>query len=329
MRKVFKEDRLRVTMDNRVKILEEIWKRQKEFNDNFHDPDKTSLKEKQDHTKEISLHLISEVYEVLREMNWKLHRRESIDEVRTDKIEEELIDVFKYWLTLAQIWGMTPESFVQQFYRKSEVVEQKYKQEFSLKLLEDENVIGVDIDGVLCNYPEDFVKFMERETGKDLSSFTLKEYNLYSALGEILGEKTIRELKHKFRISGEKSNLSVVKGAREGLSFLKSKGYTIVLLTARPYKEYPRMFADTMEWLKKNELPYDAILWDEDKLSKITREFPKINFMIEDHLGNSEKIARKGYKVFLIDKTYNQGETDKNIKRVSGWREIVEDIENA
>lgn len=308
-----------------MKELKKIWKKQLKFNSNFFDFRSASSEERQQHTKEIILHLISEADEVLRECNWKMHRKKSLV-VREDKMREEIIDVFKYCLTLAQIWNIKPEQFVEEFYRKSDVVEQKYKQEFKLSLMDDNMVVGIDIDGVLAEYPEGFIKFIEKKTKIDLSKIKITSYNLYNIIGDVVGVEKMKKLKHEFRMSGEKRNLDCIKGARQSMVQLKKKGYRLILLSARPYKEYPRIFADTIEWLNKNKIPFDAILWDENKEQRILREFPKLNFFVEDCLSNAEKISSLNKKVYLIDKTYNQGEINKNIIRVKGWKEIMEDL---
>jgi len=304
-----------------MKDLKKIWKRQLKFNKNFFDFDKSNIEEKQQMTKEIILHLISEADEVLNETNWKMHRKKALA-VREDRLREEIIDVFKYWLTLAQIWKISPEDFLEEFERKSNVVEQKYKQEFDLSIIDDKNVVGIDIDGVLAEYPKGFLNFIKDETGINLNNEEIKTYNLYDAVGEIVGADKMKKLKHKFRAEGHKRNLPVIPGAQEGLKRLRDQGKTIILLSARPYKEYPRIFGDTIDWLNKNNFDFDAIIWDEEKEEKIIKEFPNMKFMVEDNGNNALKIAQAGYKVYLINKTYNQGAVHKNIIRVDGWDEI-------
>ena len=271
--------------------LKKIWKKQRDFNKNFVDFDNLTLEEKQKWTKEYALHLFSEFDEVLREINWKMHRSKSIN-VERQNLVEELVDVFKYWCSIIQVWDISPEEFINEFDRKSLVVEQRYKQEMQLNLLEDKNIIGIDIDGVIADYPNSFIRFIEKNTGKDLSGFVMKRYALYDDLGAYIGDKELlKELKHKYRVSGEKRYINVIPGAQETIKTLKEKGFTIVLLTARPYKKYPRIFADTIEWLNKNNIIYDAIIWDENKEERILKEFPGMKFMLEDCFENAVKIS--------------------------------------
>lgn len=307
--------------------LRKIWNVQKSFNRNFVNFDNLTDEERQRQTKEYILHLFSETDEILREINWKMHRKKDIA-VNKQNLTEELIDVFKYWCSILQLWDITPEEFVKEFHRKSSVVEQRYKQEIKLNLISDENVIGIDIDGVLADYPRSFINFISNELSIDFKDFSPKTHDLCNELGMFIKDKQkIVELKHKYRSSGYKRNIPVIKDAVFALKELKELGYTIVLLTARPYKEYPRMFADTMEWLDNNGFVYDAIIWDENKENKIIKQFPKMKFMIEDNLYNALKISEYGYKVILFNKTYNKNDDHvDNVFRVNNWIEAMEMI---
>ena len=296
--------------EEKVYSLEKIWQVQETFNNNFVRPENLSLDEKQKYTKEYVLHIVSELDEVLREINWKLHRKNKEEVIRQNLIEE-IVDVFKYWCSLAQMWDITPEEFSEEFRRKSLVVEQRYKQERQLKLLEDKNVIGVDIDGVLADYPNCFYTFIRETLGKEYTECTTEEY-----------VKT----KHEYRSSGYKKNLPLIEGAIEGMKKLKQAGYTIVLLTARPYHKYPRMFADTIDWLTNNNIPYDALLWNENKEEAILKEFPNMRFFIEDNLENATKISSKGKTVYLLNSKTKIEKLIPHIIAIHNWEELISEI---
>lgn len=305
-----------------LKELEEIWKDQKQFNSNFVDYEGLDGEERVDKTKEYSLMMVDEIMEMLRETNWKTHRKDKVYTIESN-IKEELIDTFKYWLSIMVLWGFTPEDFIEEYQRKSSVVEQRYKQEKQLDF-KSNKVVGVDIDGVLADYPDCFINYVNDKVGTDFKVEDLNQYNLYEAITDIPTE-VMKGLKHDFRKSGELKKVGVLSGAKKFLKTLKDKGYKIVLLSARPYKEYRRIFADTKEWLDKNDLIYDAILWDEDKLNRLIREFGEdnVSFFVEDNLKNANSIS-KSTKVYLLDKSYNQGKTDKNISRVVNLKEVLE-----
>ena len=77
--------------------------------------------------------------------------------------------------------------------------------------------------------------------------------------------------------------------------------YNVVLLTARPYKKYFRIYSDTLKWLKDNNICYDAIVFDEEKEKYIINNFdPKqVAFCIDDDINNANKLSDSGFKVYL------------------------------
>ena len=302
--------------------LKQLWKEQLEFNNNFFNNKKMTIKEKQAKMKDMVLYLQSEIIEALNEINFKEHRK-SDKVVRIDKLKEELIDIQKYLIGLFQLWGVTDEEFFDEFKRKSLVVNQRYKQEMQLSLIKDENVIGVDLDDILCCWVEGFLAFISRKTKKDLSNLTFT--NLNDSLIEIIGIEKLKQLKHEFRLSDEKKKLDKCYFASEFTNKLKAKGFQIIILSSRPVSDYPKLYADTLQWLKKNKICYDAVFFSENKEEHIIKEFPKLRFFVEDNVINANKIARKNYKVFLINKHYNVNElTHKNVIRVDDLKEILE-----
>ena len=300
-------------------MLNKIWENQKNFNKNFVDYDNLTDELRQEHTKEYVLMLIDETIELLNEINYKQHRMPK-DTLTISNIREEWIDTFKYWLSIGLIWGWTPKTFVDAYFDKSLVVEQRHKQELELDLKKDERIIGVDIDGVLADYPVSFQNFIKSETGiwVDVNS-----YDLYEAYEQVISRTDMIQLKHKYRESGQKRYIPICEGAVQFLNNMKKQEYTIVLLTSRPYEQYERIFGDTIHWLHKNKLQYDAILWDEEKNYKAISQFPNMKFMVEDNLKFANNVAKLGYKVYLIDKLYNQGDKHPNVIPVKKLEEII------
>ena len=100
--------------------------------------------------------------------------------------------------------------------------------------------------------------------------------------------------------------------------------YYIVLLSSRPYSKYSRIYADTIEWLSKNNIYYDNILFDEKKDRKILNNFNifKIEFMIEDNLYFANKVSQLDIKVYLLNNIYNIGDCLKNVFRINSINEI-------
>jgi len=147
-------------------------------------------------------------------------------------------------MTLFQLHGFTPEEIETAYYRKSAVVEQRHLQEMVRNLQEESRIAAVDIDGVLADYPRSFVEYVNHELGTQYTVDSVVSYDVYTSLG--LSVEIGMYLKDRYRETGQKRFIPVLPGAREFLQRLRAEGYTIVLITARPYEQYSRIYADTL-----------------------------------------------------------------------------------
>jgi len=108
--------------------LQRIWEKQKSFQKNFFDPENISEEERIKLTKEYILSVHRELGEILNVIPWKLHRANT-KEYNKEHVQEEIIDTFKFLLNICILQGLTPESFEELFYKKSEIVEKRYADE--------------------------------------------------------------------------------------------------------------------------------------------------------------------------------------------------------
>ena len=176
----------------------------------------------------------------------------------------------------------------------------------------------IDIDGVLNYYPQTYVDYVNSELNAN-----------FNDLNEIKAELSYtmyRNIKKGYRTTGYKENLDVREGARELLYYLKSKGYYIIILTARPIDEYNSLLQQTTNWLKKNNLVYDYLTFYKDKDLEILKKFKNIDFVIEDNRANANKISKQGYETFLVNNRYNNGDLEGKVTRVNELAEIKQYI---
>lgn len=275
-------------------------------------------------TKDYALHIITEVTEVVQELSWKMHRntRDSIDR---DNVLEEMIDVTKFLFGLMQVWGFTWEDFAEEFKRKSSVVEQRFAQDQSFPNLVNHPVAIVDIDGVLSDYPNcfyDWIKDNVKELGNSITSRTRAKF--------LFDNTSITEQeiwKRDYRRSGVKADLPVLPGAKEFLSMVRSRGLKVILLTNRPYDEHYRIYPDTLEWLSKNDLQYDGILWARDKGLEAVKNFKNICWAVDDTEKNIKRLQEARITTIRVnpsDDTRNTAallQFSKNVKKIEdlGW----------
>jgi uncharacterized HAD superfamily protein/NTP pyrophosphatase (non-canonical NTP hydrolase) len=271
-----------------------------------------------------TLLLNKELYEALDETEFKPHRAIKGKMVRSN-MAEELIDVFKYWMCLCQVHGFTVNDVVDEYHRKSNVVKQRFFQEKIMSF--DGKIAGIDIDGVLGDYPRSFVEFINEQLGTTYDYRTVKSYDVGAALG--LPPEVSASLKHMYRETGQKRFIPVIEGAKQFLDELKYMGYIVVLLTSRPYQQYKRIYGDTQYWLAEGKLQYDAILWDERKGERLIQEFgrDKVEFFVDDVGNFANGISDAGMKCYLINKPYNEDiQIKKNVCRVNNLREVLDII---
>jgi len=184
-------------------------------------------------------------------------------------------------------------------------------------------VCYLDIDGVLNNYPKCWLDFLQ---GKLLSDDSRTQYiikDLRRAKHNI-PYQIYKDLKWEYRESGYKTTIPTTPMAPEITYDLHQMGYHIVIITARPVKEHPSLFKQTVDWLQKNSIEFDDLIFDEDKHIAVLKRYPHLKFGVEDHRYYANLVASWGYKMYLLDNKYNQGEIHKNVTRIKSLVEILE-----
>jgi len=305
---------------NDLSVLREIFDDQRRFNElvNGFRHDSLTPEQVTEWTKEFSLLLGTEVTELLNCTAFKGHRREHVDSIKSNATEQ-LIDIFKYWLSLALLWGMTPEQLLDEYHAKSAICELRYKQEV---LMKRSDVAIIDIDGVLCDYKGGFCNYLNKRLGMALNPDEIGFLN-HATAGVGLDEW--ETIKHDFRQLGIKRRLPVLPGAVEFTQELKASGYSVVILSSRPYKRYKRIFKDTMEWLGANGFEFDAVLWETEKHEKVMQEFDLTNvrFAVEDDPKYAAALASIGVRVYLVNTNYNQAFDHPEVIRVESLAEVI------
>jgi uncharacterized HAD superfamily protein len=176
-----------------------------------------------------------------------------------------------------------------------------------------------DIDGVLNYYPECFIEYINECTGENFSDLSQMKHELSYA--------RYKSLKFDYRASGYKENLAARPEAFNTLLELKSRGYYIIILSSRPIKEHNSLIMQTTNWLRKNGLIYDYLMFEEEKHLEVIQKFGNVEFVVEDNRFYANNIAKySGVKVFLVDNKYNQGEIEQNILRIQNINEILKGV---
>jgi dimeric dUTPase (all-alpha-NTP-PPase superfamily) len=294
-------------------MIEEMWKDQEEFQLQIF-PSFKSLDEQQKIalTKEMLLHITSEFDELLSSMgSWKTHKLRKESPPKISGIVEELVDIVKFVINIALIWGITPEKFATKWREKTLVNKYKLLQEKTLMSLKNKPVAIFDIDGVLNDFPSKWVSFVNSKTG---NNFTIEQFLEISKL--IPYDKYI-QLKHEF-FENYSDQVEFTNEARWVLSEIKRKGVSIVLLTSRPISEYKKFYYEMISKLVKSNIPFDALIEDREKGLRIMKDFENVLFFVDDDPYYVDDVKSYGIKTYLYYKPYNMRFKYENIIYVLG-----------
>jgi len=191
--------------------------------------------------------------------------------------------------------------------------------------------IGIDIDGVLTDIEQwqlDYgSKFYFEKYGKEIVNN--KGYETYDIFK--LTQKCDDKFWKEYFIDNS-INIEVRKFAAKVIKKLKGAGNKIFIITSRGsflshstnvmlYEENEKV---VKEWLKKNDILYDEIIFSfENKLDICIDN--KIDIMIEDKVDNINKISTK-IPVICFNAGYNECCSGKNIIRCFKWYDIYAKI---
>lgn len=236
-------------------------------------------------------------------------------ELVAENVSDKVADLLKYAVCLAQLHGVTPEQLVDSFHRKTAVVYDKARGErLRNTLRRSSKVVCVDLDDVVC----------------DLTPWTTRLAELRGTAP--MNERTltlVESYKDEFYRHGKFMTLKPITGAAAALREFKAQGFHIIIITARPQWQYPRLYADTLQWLARHSIPHDLILFDKDKAEAIFQyvrpAWPL--FFVEDHPRNATGLADIGVDVLLFDCPHNQMVPETtHIRRVHGWEGVMAEL---
>lgn len=282
----------------------------------IHDLHELEEKRKIELTKEMALSIVCEIDELLEATGqWKIHRREIKYPTKVG-IAEELVDMMKFLINIAIIWGITPEELVKVWDEKTVFNEIRFLQEQKLMEFRGKPVAIFDIDGTLNDFPEKWVSFINEQL---LTKYYVDD--LFD-LPRFINYETYEQLKHDF-FERHFDTIQINPEAPKVLSELKARGVVIVLLSAKPVKRYKRLLHNEISKLMNAGIPFDIIIYDREKGLRIMKDFPKVLFAVEDDPRQAEDIARYGIRALLIKKPYNENTKVENVIKIKSLREVM------
>lgn len=162
-----------------------------------------------------------------------------------------------------------------------------------------EKIVSFDIDGVLNNYPDCWLKYLNHRTQS--------EFENISRAKEILDENIYNLIKDEYRLMGENSIFTITNAKMIKLiNKFYEDNYYVIISTSRPLmsSKYPNLYNLTYQWLKKEGVCFSELIYKDDTLSNHTHLLDRILFHLDDEIKYVDLF--KKYKVNSFRYTYTE-----------------------
>jgi phosphoglycolate phosphatase-like HAD superfamily hydrolase len=198
-------------------------------------------------------------------------------------------------------------------------------------------VVALDIDGTLGDYHKHFLAFAENWFGRPMPHPEEARHGVRLSTFIGASHREYRECKLAYRQGGLKRWMPCYPYASDLTRNIRKAGAQVWICTTRPYMRLDNVDPDTREWLRRNLIEYDAVIYDgiheeEDDNSKY--------FDLVDQVGLARIIAvcddlpeqvqdaqRQGIgQIYLRDQPYNRAPDIPGL-RVNSLRDLWENLE--
>lgn len=156
-------------------------------------------------------------------------------------------------------------------------------------------VVAFDIDGVLGDYHGHFYDFCMKywlHTKVVQPSPYLGDMEFEEWLG--LTKIEYREAKLAYRQGGTKRWMPAFPGAQEAVEAVRDAGCDIWIATSRPWQRLDNIDPDTREWLTRNRIEFDGLLYGDDKYNQLVSAVdPDRIVAVVDDLDYQCRLAKK------------------------------------
>jgi hypothetical protein len=165
-------------------------------------------------------------------------------------------------------------------------------------------VAAIDIDGTLANYHNHFLTF----AGDYFDVSVNLSYDGSCSLAEWLGisESEYRQCKLAYRQGAQKRFMPTFPGFTM-VGGLMNAGLEVWLTTTRPYLKFDTTDADTRDWLRRMGIPYNGLLYDDDKYAVLKDIVggKRIVGVLDDLPANVLRAKELGLPALLIRRQHN------------------------
>jgi len=295
--------------------LNEMLAIQKKFSDRFFDSSSLTEAEKIERHKTFCLSMYSEISQLANTVHYRDHRP-AISPTHRANILFETMDVYRYCLSILNLWGFSAEDAEAAFSARDAHLNSRAEK--SLARWDGKPVVVVDVDDVLANFRERFYKWVNRTYSSDLTELSPEYF-----FTRIIAGKSGDQLLAEFVEAGEVRKLEVIPNLRVALHHLRASGYWIHILTARPADELKCLY-ETYAWLLDN-VEFDSLALFPEKYIHLAATEPykqgKVICAIDDSPKHAGELAHHGIHTFVPKRSYNQTVWDQDNITTFEWED--------
>lgn len=192
-------------------------------------------------------------------------------------------------------------------------------------------VVALDIDGNMGDYHGHFLRFAAAWLGMDdleICPHCGGPHPYWDPnsntdglpLHELMGvtKEVYRECKLAYRQGGMKRSMPAYEHLEHVTGQLRRRGIELWICTTRPYLRLDNIDPDTREWLRRNKVQYDYMVYGDDKYEQLVQCVSPHNILLisDDEPEQFDKAVNLGLPIVLRDQPYNRYRTDLNDARV-------------
>jgi hypothetical protein len=177
-------------------------------------------------------------------------------------------------------------------------------------------VVAIDIDGTLGDYHGHFVRFAANWLGRSFVAVGAELYDGTLPFGEWfctsfnVDLSTFRTIKLAYRQGGLKRTMPTYPGAAQFVNSISTLA-EVWMTTTRPHDRYDRVDPDTREWLARNGIEYDGLLFEDRKMEALADRIEpgRVAFVLDDLPETLERASRLFPRAgtFLRCSAWNRG----------------------
>lgn len=304
--------------------LRDALNQQKLFSDKFFDSSTLTESQKQEQLKTFVLALHAEATGIAEGVNYKDHRLLNRP-ADVQKMLYKAVDSYRYILAILNLWNVDAAAFTEALSQKDDFLH--YRHRLSGRKWTGQPVVLFDVDDVLAEFRKSFCSWVTSATGHFLDPLSREYYNTDVLKKAGLNNETL----FKAFIDGH-GFLGLERDEKycSLLRHLKSKGYWIQIVTARPESNLTA-FYDTYSWLHRNNIEADGVAFTSEKFVFLTDQpyYSKGKyFAVDDSSKHAAEYAKHGVSVVVPEKTYNTEVAGlENVLYVPGDADVVRFIE--